>query len=272
MRRPSLRANLASLPPDRLLLFLDFDGTLTPIVSRPDRVRLKASVRGLLRRLAKAMPIVIVSGRALSELQRLVGVPALRYVASHGLVYREPGAKVRWFGRPASRRHVRGWVLALERAAKGIAGALVEDKESSVALHDRSVRPADRRTLRRRALRALEPWLAGRQAALIHGKRVLEVRPAASWNKGTAVARLLNEPWARGRSPVYFGDDRTDFDAFRVLRGRGLSVRVGGRRSVAGEAAWLNSPEAVESLLRWLLAQVEAGERPPRENRPIRRE
>lgn len=272
MRRPSLRASLASLSPDRLLLFLDFDGTLTPIVRRPDRVRLKASVQGLLRRLAKAMPVVIVSGRALSDVRRLVGVPALRYVASHGLVYQEPGAKVRWFGRPVSKREVRGWVLALAQAAKDITGASVEDKGLSAALHDRNVRPAERRTLRRRALLALEPWLVGRQAALIRGKRVLEVRPAASWNKGTAVARLLNEPWSRHRRPVYFGDDRTDFDAFRVLRGRGLSVRVGGRRGVAGEDAWLSSPEAVASLLRWLLAQVEAGERPPRENRPVRRE
>ena len=263
MRRPSLRASLASLPPDRLLLFLDFDGTLTPIVRRPDRVRLKASVRGLLRRLAKAMPVVIVSGRALSDLRRLVGVPALRYVASHGLVYQEPGAGVRWFGRPVSRRQVRGWVRALKQTAEGIAGALVEDKELSAALHDRTVRPVDRRKLRRRALRALEPWLTGRQAALIHGKRVLEVRPVASWNKGTAVARLLNEPWARGRSPVYFGDDRTDFDAFRVLRGRGLSVRVGGRRSVAGEDVWVSGPHAVASLLRWLTDRVSRGEPRP---------
>lgn len=272
MRCPSLRARLAVGLPNRLLLFLDFDGTLTPIVRRPGEARLTGSVRRLLRLMARSIPVVVVSGRALSDLRRLVGVSALRYVASHGLVYQEPGARVRWLGRPVSRREVRGWVRALEQAAEGITGALVEDKELSAALHDRNVRPADRRRLRRRALRALEPWLAGQQATLIHGKRVLEVRPVASWNKGTAVARLLNEPWARHRRPVYFGDDRTDFDAFRVLRGRGLSVRVGGRRGVAGEDAWLSSPEAVVSLLRWLAKQVEASERPPRENRPSRRE
>ncbi len=259
MRRPSLRASLASLPPDRLLLLLDFDGTLTPIVCRPDQARLKASVRDLLRKLVTAMPVVIVSGRALSDLRRLVGVPALRYVASHGLVYQEPGTRAQWFGRPVSRRDVRGWVRALQQAAEGIAGALVEDKELSVALHDRSVRPADRGRLRRRALRALAPWLAGQQATLVRGKRVLEVRPAGPWNKGTAVARLLKEGWARRRLPVYFGDDRTDFDVFRVLRGSGVAVRVGGRRGVAGENAWLRSPDAVSSLLRWLQKRAKAG-------------
>jgi trehalose 6-phosphate phosphatase len=91
----------------------------------------------------------------------------------------------------------------------------------------------------------------------VRGKRVLEVRPSGSWNKGTAVAKVLREPWARGRVPVYIGDDRTDFDAFRVMKGRGLGVRVSGRRGVAGSDAWLPDPRAVESLLRWLQGRLE---------------
>lgn len=268
MRRPSLRARLAAGLPNHLLLFLDFDGTLTPIVRRPDRACLKASVRRLLRLLVRSIPIVIVSGRTLSDLRKRVEVASLRYVASHGLRYQEPAARPRWLGRRVSRERVRRWVRALEAAAAGARGALIEDKESGATLHDRMVHPRERAALRRRALRALEPWLAKRQATLIHGKRVLEVRPPGSWNKGTAVARLLKEPWARGLMPVYFGDDRTDFDAFAALRGRGLSVRVGGRRYVAGEDAWISGTAAVESLLRWLAKQVAAGERPPRENRP----
>ena len=260
MRRPSLRARLAALPPERLLLFLDFDGTLTPIVRRPDEARLAGSVRRLLRLLVRSMPVVVVSGRALADLQRRVRVPEVRYVACHGLLYKEPGAAVRWLGRRVSRKEVRRWVRALEMAAVGTPGALIEDKGLSAALHDRTVSRTSRGRLRRRALRALAPWIQRGAVTLVRGKRVLEVRPAGPWNKGAAVAGLLKKGWARRRLPVYFGDDRTDFDAFRVLQGSGVAVRVGGRRGVAGEDAWLRSPDAVSSLLRWLQKRTEAGD------------
>lgn len=260
-RQPSLRARLAEISPRRLVLFLDYDGTLTPIVWRPGDARLKAGVRRMLRRLARRVPVVIVSGRSLADLQKRMGISGIRYVASHGLVFKEPSAAVRWMGRRIPRSEVQEWIRALESAIGGIPGALVEDKWFSVALHNRMVRPADRGRLRRRALHALASWLAGKKVTLVRGKCVLEVRPAGSWNKGTAVVKLLKRRWARGRLPVYFGDDRTDFDAFRAVRGRGLAVRVGGRRGVSGEDAWVSGPKAVESLLHWLAAKIEGVER-----------
>jgi trehalose 6-phosphate phosphatase len=243
------------------MLLLDYDGTLTPIVQRPGKARLTASVRQALNQLTHSVPVVIVSGRTLHDLRRRVGVPGIRYLAHHGLLYKEPGASGRWLGPRPTRRQVREWAGVLKSATEGITGALIEDKGVTVALHDRLVRPADRAGLRRRAVRALSPWRAGGQVMLMRGKRVLEVSLASSWNKGTAVARLLKEKWARGRAPVYFGDDRTDFDAFRVMRGRGLSVRVGGQRRVAGEDAWVPDPPKLEALLHWLAAQLERDER-----------
>lgn len=255
-RRPSLRARLTAIPPHRLIVFLDYDGTLTPIVQRPDKARLKASVRRTLTQLAHSVPVVIVSGRALPDLQQRVGVSGVRYLAHHGLLYKEPGSAIRWLGRRPPRREVREWTRALKCATEGIAGALVEDKGWTVALHNRLVRPADRSKLRRQALRALSPWLARKKMALVRGKRVLEARPIGAWNKGTAVAKLLRQPWARRRVPVYFGDDRTDFDAFRVVRNRGLAVRVGGRRGIAGENTWVSDPNRLESLLHWLAVRL----------------
>lgn len=264
--RPSLRARLKAIPPRRLILFLDYDGTLTPIVRRPEEARLKTPVRRALSRLARCVPVVIVSGRTLSDLRRRVGVAGIRYVAHHGLVYKEPGSAVQWLGQRISRREVREWVKALRSVAQGVPGALVEDKGLGVALHDRLVRPSDRARLRRQALLALAPWVVSQKAVLLHGKRVLEVRPAGAWNKGTAVATLLQRPWAVGRVPVYFGDDRTDVDAFRVLRGRGITVGIGGRRGIAGAETWVSGPKAVESFLRWLGTRQKLGV-PPRSTR-----
>jgi len=260
-RRPSLRARLTAIPPHRLIVFLDSDGTLTPIVQRPEEARLTASVRRTLSLLAHSVPVVIVSGRALHDLRRRVGVPGIRYVAHHGLQYKEPGSSTRWLGQRPLRREVRKWTRALERATKGITGALVEDKGATVALHDRLVQPTDRPRLRRLAIRALAPWLASKKVALVSGKRVLEARPVGAWNKGTAVARLLRQPWARHHIPVYFGDDRTDFDAFRAVQDLGLAVRVGGRRGKAGEDAWVSGPNRLASLLRWLTARMNRLER-----------
>jgi trehalose 6-phosphate phosphatase len=264
--RPSLRARLKAIPPRRLILFLDYDGTLTPIVRRPAEARLKTPVKQALSRLARCVPVVIVSGRTLSDLRRRVGVAGIRYVAHHGLVYKEPGSAVQWLGQRISRREVREWVKALRSVAQGVPGALVEDKGLGVALHDRLVRPSDRARLRRQALLALAPWVVSQKAVLLHGKRVLEVRPAGAWNKGTAVATLLQRPWAVGRVPVYFGDDRTDVDAFRVLRGRGITVGIGGRRGIAGAETWVSGPKAVESFLRWLGTRQKLGA-PPRSTR-----
>jgi trehalose 6-phosphate phosphatase len=257
-RRRSLRSRLAGIPARRLLLFLDFDGTLAPIALRPDRATLPAPVRAVLRRLVRLMPVVIVSGRALGDLQRRVNVPGIRYIASHGLAFKELRAPTRWLGRRVPRLEVVRWRQALQASAAGIPGALVEDKGWSVALHDRNVHHGDRTILRRRVLRVLKPWLTNGGAALVRGKRVLEIRPGGSWNKGTAVAAVLTRPWARNRIPVYLGDDRTDRDAFRAVRGLGLAVRVGGRRGIWDEDAWLADPAAVVSVLLWLTTRREA--------------
>lgn len=258
MRGRSLRARLAAIPPTRLVLFLDFDGTVAPIVSRPQQARLTAAVQKALRRLVRSVPVVIVSGRALDDLRQRVRVPGLHFIAHHGLLYQGPRTAVRWVGPRTPGRLVARWARALRSSAEGISGALVEDKGLTVAFHDRLVRPKQRPLLRRRALRALAPWLKGRTIALVRGKRVLEVRAAGPWNKGTAVAAVLHETWAKGRVPLYVGDDRTDFEAFpAVKKKRGLAIRVGGRRGVAGEEAWVSGPQAVEALLRWLVARIE---------------
>ena len=256
----SLRARLAAIPMNRLILFLDFDGTLSPIASHPNQARLSQSVRDTLRELVRLLPIVVISGRAPKDLRQRVGLHKVCYVGHHGLSCLEAGGDVTWLVTPPRRTLVRRWLQALQTAADGIEGAFVEDKGVTVALHDRLVKPKYRSRLRRRALRSLAPWIARGSVSLLRGKRVLEARSSRAGNKGTAVSMLLRRPWALRRVPVYFGDDQTDFDAFSVIRGRGLAIRIGGRRGVAGEAAWIPHPRNLHSILEWLAARREGGE------------
>ena len=248
----SLRARLSAISMNRLILFLDFDGTLTPIVPHPRQAKLSRSVRETLRKLARRVPVVIISGRAPIDLRRRVRLREVCYVGHHGLSCLEAGGEVTWLTTPPHRTLVRRWLKAIQTAAEGIEGAIVEDKGMTVALHDRLVNPKQRSRLRRRASRVLAPWIAQGSVSLLRGRRVLEARSPRAGNKGTAVSMLLRRPWARYRVPVYFGDDRTDFDAFSVVHGRGLAIRIGGRRGAAGEDAWMSHPKTLHALLDWL--------------------
>jgi trehalose-phosphatase len=256
----SLRARLAAIPMNRLILFLDFDGTLTPIVSRPNQARLSRAVRETLRKLVDLLPVVVISGRAPKDLRRRVGLQKVCYVGHHGLSYLEAGGEVTWLTTPPRRTLVRRWLQALRIAAEGIEGAFVEDKGVCVALHDRLVKQKQRARLMRRARRVFAPWIARGSVSLLRGNRVLEARSSRAGNKGTAVSMLLRRPWARRRVPVYFGDDHTDFDAFSVVHGRGLAIRVGGRRGAVGEDAWIPHPKKLHSVLDWLAARQQDGE------------
>jgi trehalose 6-phosphate phosphatase len=255
----TLRARLAAIPMNRLILFLDFDGTLTPIVPCPNRARLSRSMRETLWRLVGLLPVVVISGRTPEDLRRRIGLHQVCYVGHHGLSCLEAEGGVRWLVTPPRRTLVRRWLQALRTAADGIEGAVVEDKGVTVALHDRLVKPKHRSRLRRRALRLLAPWIAGGSVSLLRGKRVLEARSSKAWNKGSAVSMLLRQPWAHRRVPVYFGDDQTDFEAFSAIRGRGLAIRIGGRRGVACEDAWLPDPGSLHSILEWLAAGQQEG-------------
>ena len=143
----SLRARLAAISMNRLILFLDFDGTLTPIVSCPSRARLSRSVRETLWKLVGLLPVVVISGRTPEDLRRRVGLQNVCYVGHHGLSCLEAKGGVRWLVTPPRRMLVRRWLQALQTAADGIEGAFVEDKGMTVALHDRLVKPKHRSRL-----------------------------------------------------------------------------------------------------------------------------
>ena len=208
------------------MVFLDYDGTLTPIVSRPEEAVLSESMREILRRLVAVWPTTVVSGRSRPDVAARVGVTALGYAGTHGFDISIPG--------PAGLRLEIGRELApvlataaerLRMATAEIPGALVEEKGLAVALHYRLVQPA-RVPEVERAFEEIFASCPGLRRA--SGKMVLELRPALDWDKGQAILWLLDrfDSNALALAPVYVGDDLTDEDAFEVLRDRGITVLV----------------------------------------------
>jgi trehalose-phosphatase len=234
----------------RRLFFIDFDGTLVPIVRRPELVVFSDRSREALRALncRPDTEVAIVSGRPLSFIRRVLRLRGMICAGNHGLEIAGPGVDFRHPEAVAARPAL----LKIKRAWQGLSGAfpgaIVEDKGMSVTFHYRQVRPSLQEDARQAA--AAEALPAG-GLRLTAGKKIVEARPAVRWGKGDAL-RFLFDRWgcrAGEDLPVVLGDDETDRDMFAVVGGEGLAVYVG-RGSAPPEAnARVGGPSTVTSLL-----------------------
>jgi trehalose 6-phosphate phosphatase len=229
---------LLAARPEVAGVLLDVDGTIAPIVDRPEDAAVPEETRSLLRDLRHRYALVAcVSGRTEADARRVVGVDELVYVGEHGMGF-DPRAE-EWAGELDELIADSGWEP--------------ERKEYSAAFHYRTAEDerAAVESLRGVEHRALELGLRARW-----GRKVLEILPPVAANKGTAVRTLLAE---RGlRRALYAGDDSTDLEAFRGLDGLELAVRVAvvstEGPSELGQAADLivGSMDALLALLRQL--------------------
>jgi trehalose 6-phosphate phosphatase len=233
----------------RLLVTLDFDGTLAALASSPGQARLKPEYRAALRLLARApgVSVFVLSGRALAGLRRLVGLPGLYYGGNHGAEIAGPGFEWRDKAACSAGAALRAAAAAVKRDFLPATGVLVEDKGCSVSVHYRNLKPALRGGFFAR-LRALMAAPGG-DLRWRRGHKVYEVLPRLAPHKGHALELLRRR--LRADLALAAGDDVTDEDMFRALAGRGLAVRVGRR---AGSAAryYLRGQGEVLRLLRLL--------------------
>lgn len=262
---PSVQADARELL-DRLggrtpVVFLDYDGTLTPIVERAEDATIDDGVRNTIRALSQLCTVAIVSGRDLDDVRNMVGVEGIWYAGSHGFDIAGPDG--------ARTQHAAEFLDVLDAAEANlrprlapIAGARLERKRFAIAVHFRQVAPDDVAAVEHQ-VRAV----AGEHADLkvTGGKMIFELRPDVDWNKGSALLALLNTLGLdRGDVvPLYIGDDETDEDGFRALADRGIGLVVRGEhdsRDTSAEFA-LDDPAAVVALLEALRQQLSPGRR-----------
>jgi trehalose-phosphatase len=267
---PSALAELPRLVAEtavrRPAFFLDYDGTLTPIVERPQDARLAAATREVLRRLAVRAPVVVVSGRGREDVARLVDLPELTYAGSHGFDIEGPalageGGPLRFRPAEDAEPAVRAVTEALERDLAGVPGAQVEPKRFTVAVHYRRVPEARVAEVEAAVDRRLAAHPGLRKT---YGKKVYELRPDVDWDKGRAVLWLLAALGLAGPEvvPVYLGDDVTDEDAFRALGqrpGGGIGILVAEAPRETAARYRLRDPNEVRELLRRAAAALAGG-------------
>ncbi len=235
-------------------IFLDYDGTLTPIVPRPEDAVLAPATRAAVARLAARYPVAVISGRQLADVRALVGLPELYYAGDHGFEIAGPEGFEWQFGQ--------GYVDELASLHRQLVarlpqpdGLLLEQKRYSLSIHYRLVE--------REALPPVEQALTAILAEhprlrLRAGKQVFEIRPHVDWHKGKAVRKLMEILGAdRHALPIFIGDDVTDEDAFEELRPAGLGILVSEDPRPTAAAFRLHDPDEVRALLDYL------ADRPP---------
>jgi trehalose 6-phosphate phosphatase len=211
-----------------LAVFLDYDGTLTPIVERPEDAVISDSMRDAVRGLAARCPVCVVSGRDRQVVQRLMGIDDLIVAGSHGFDIWSPDVGTLehdagdGFGGLIERVTAR-----VQEEAAGIDGSLVEPKRASVALHYRRVAEPEWPKVSA-IVDGLLAEYAG-ELKVTPGKMVFELQPNIDWHKGKAVLHLLQALHLDREDvvPLYLGDDITDEDAFAALASRGIGIFVG---------------------------------------------
>jgi alpha,alpha-trehalase len=206
--------------------FLDYDGTLTPIVDDHTKAFLADDMLATVAALARHCPVVIVSGRDLGRLRDLVPLESVWFAGSHGFEIVGPKGVTEGLEKGSEfLPELDAVEQELGQRLSDIQGHSLERKRFSIAVHYRGVASADvgRLTSIVREVMEQHPKLR-----LGHGKKVVEIGPDIQWHKGEAVRWVLRELRARRGDivPVYVGDDLTDEDAFRVLAGQGISVAV----------------------------------------------
>ncbi|RQG93798.1 trehalose-phosphatase [Natrarchaeobius chitinivorans] len=245
---PQIRSRLARA--SDLLVCLDFDGTLAPIVDEPDEATpLEANERALSELVAEpTVSTAIVSGRSLPDVRNRID-EADAYAGNHGLELARSGAVS---VHPIARKRAASIdevCSALEPVLSPVPGSRIENKRLTATVHTRNVPEPLRPIVHRRTTTILDRF-GDDELELSRGKRVLEIGPAIPWGKGNAV-ELIASGLPDDAATVYVGDDVTDESAFRVVEPAGIGVRVGADDPSAASCR-VRSPTDVVSFLQWL--------------------
>jgi trehalose 6-phosphate phosphatase len=226
----------------RVVMFLDFDGTLVRIASLPGNVRLEDGMRDVLQKLAahRNVTLAVISGRQRAELQHYIGIRKIRYMGLYGW---ESNGNRRV---PFPDRVVLARML-VELLAKlpAYPGVWIEPKRSTFSVHLKGASGETQRQMRQQVRKHIKPL---RETLKVMGNlRDVEVAPISIGDKGVAVRKFLDEPGMRGALPIYFGDDFSDEPAFAAAR-KGISILVGKRRTTRAQFC-LRGPAEVAAAL-----------------------
>lgn len=235
----------------RVLLLLDYDGTLSKIATTPQKAVFPQKTKVLLEKLTltKQITVGIVSGRAISDIKKHVGISHIIYAGNHGLEWEIDGTThvVPQINKAlAMYIPILSGIKAFEGQYKGV---YIEDKKLTISVHYRLLDKKSYPAFSRAFHFFIQPYLDSSRVKLIKGKKVYDVKPNIEWGKGGFVNWLIK----RRKNPtltIYIGDDKTDEDVFATLK-NAITVKVGKSKSEA--SYYLKNPADTLRFLEWML-------------------
>lgn len=230
------------------VFFLDYDGTLSPIVSHPDDAVLTESMKDCLKKLSEEFIVAIITGRDLEDIRPRAGLKNLWYAGSHGFDISGPSGAIEHRQGEDFLPVLDKVEASLRESLSAVSGCLVERKRFSIATHYRQVAGDQVESVKQTVgeLATRHPELR-----MSSGKKVLELQPDIDCNKGTALRWLMDtlELDLSRYFPIYIGDDVTDEDAFLQLQDDGVGILVATHQQTTAAQYRLDSPGEVESFL-----------------------
>jgi trehalose 6-phosphate phosphatase len=234
-------------------LFLDYDGTITPIRSTPEEALLAPDTIHLLERLIRlpGTRVTIVTGRSMKDIQKLIPFENIGFIANHGFHIRQQGKE--WIHPEAvsTQQTLHQLHTLLQNTLKQFGNAYLEDKQFTLSLHYRNVSIQEQLTFKdiaRKTICEFNPTLV-----ITEGKEVLEVRPPVDWGKGYAVMEILKTPRHDTHAlQMYIGDDITDEHAFQVLQQAAITIHVG-KISKTFAQYYVNDVDEVLQILKMII-------------------
>lgn len=239
---------------DSVVLFLDYDGTLVRFKNKPTQVIPPQEVIEILEKLVRypKLKIFIVSGRTLSELKRMLPVKGLSFIGLHGLEMEHRDKNFLWEGAKEIEpiiSHIKKEVLKKFGREKKI---IVENKTYTLAFHYRMLGREKVEEVKKEFIKIVKRHNNG-NLEILPGAEVLDVRPKG-WDKGKAVSLILKK--LSGSIPLYIGDDRTDEDAFRILK-QGITILVSEKIKESYAKFYLKNPDEVLRFLEEVMDEKE---------------
>ncbi|MCL7488229.1 MAG: trehalose-phosphatase [Desulfobulbaceae bacterium] len=230
-------------------IFLDYDGTLTPIVDNPAAAKLDKHGRRILRKVSQHLFAAVISGRGLEDIQKMVGIDELIYAGSHGFEISDGSGYFE--GRPEKKRYLEALQDA-EKQLRSIAGEMpgvkIERKPYAVAAHYRNVSAEFIPPLEQK-INDIETSSA--ELKKTSGKKIFELRPAVDWHKGQALRKMIEHfhTDCSRVTPLYIGDDTTDEDAFCEIAESGVAILVSEEPRSTAARYRLRNPSEVLTFL-----------------------
>ncbi|HKL36727.1 MAG TPA: trehalose-phosphatase [Salegentibacter sp.] len=241
----------------KLSLFLDYDGTLTPIVNNPDEAKLLEKNKNIISELSKLIPIAILSGRDRKDLKSKVGIESVIYAGSHGFDITGPN------GLEMEHESKADILPALDQAEeelneklKNIDGVTVERKKYAIAVHYRNVNEDHIDLVKNTVDEVLDQQDSLKKGG---GKKIVELKPAINWHKGRALEWLTKhlDLDKQENYQVFVGDDLTDEDGFEAIQEDGLGIIVGAHSEKTAASYKLQDTKQVTEFLEQLKKGLE---------------